>query len=150
MSSRNQGPCWDAGDILGWGKAPGIAETLAHWIPSPEAISTSGYTERTGGSPPACWTTRPLPLRSARLPPHPTGPADCPLVHQASALQAHQATVCLPAGPLQAHRLVGPPGHCSPDCHAANPPGYHPPDGPLAQPTWWSCGTPATEGLQHH
>jgi hypothetical protein len=29
MSSMNQGPCWDAGDMLGWGKAQGKAETSA-------------------------------------------------------------------------------------------------------------------------
>jgi hypothetical protein len=34
MSSVNQGPCWDAGDTLGWGKAPGSTETSAPWTPS--------------------------------------------------------------------------------------------------------------------
>jgi hypothetical protein len=30
----NQGLCWDTGDILDWGKAPGRAETSALWTPS--------------------------------------------------------------------------------------------------------------------
>jgi hypothetical protein len=31
----NQGPYWDAGDILGGGDAPGRTETLAPWNPRP-------------------------------------------------------------------------------------------------------------------
>jgi hypothetical protein len=35
MSSMNQETCWDAGDMLGWDKAQGRAETSAPWTPSP-------------------------------------------------------------------------------------------------------------------
>jgi hypothetical protein len=35
VSTRNQGPCWDAGDTFGWGKAPGRAKTSAPWTPTP-------------------------------------------------------------------------------------------------------------------
>jgi hypothetical protein len=39
VSSGNQGSCWDAGDMLGWGKALGRAEPLAPWTPSPWKVS---------------------------------------------------------------------------------------------------------------
>jgi hypothetical protein len=34
VNSMNQGPCWDAGDMLGWRKPPGRTETSALWTPS--------------------------------------------------------------------------------------------------------------------
>jgi hypothetical protein len=65
VSSRNQEPCWDTGDTLGWGKEPGRADTLASWITSPWKAPPSHNTlkEQVGHQP-----TRPLPCRPARTP----------------------------------------------------------------------------------
>jgi hypothetical protein len=92
MSSVNQGPCWDTGDSLGWGKAQGRAETSAHWTTSlwkaspchnilKEQVGHHAATVCQATAPQAsqgsvtCQATRPTPHRTARLPPHgPTGP----------------------------------------------------------------------------
>jgi hypothetical protein len=72
MSSGNQGPCWDAGDTLGWGKAPGTVETLAPWTASCGRLLhiTKHWKNRWAATPmlpPPCRPTRPPP---AGLPPH--------------------------------------------------------------------------------
>jgi hypothetical protein len=88
MSSVNQGPCWDSGDTLGWGKAQGKAETSAPWIPSPWKASPHHDTlKEQAGHHPHTTATRP--------PGHhpPTGPP----AHQTSAQQTHWATTHRPA-----------------------------------------------------
>jgi hypothetical protein len=98
MSSTNQRPCWDAGDILGWGKAPERAKILAPWTPSLWKASPCHDTLKEqeghhhgptrpaelpasqGSSPQACWTTTHWPTRlPPRRPtrPPPTGLPGC-------------------------------------------------------------------------
>jgi hypothetical protein len=98
MSSRNQGPCWDAGDTLDWGKAPGRAETSSPWTPSLWKASPHNDTlkEQVGCHPPAGRPRSPLSSQitvfwSTRAPP--TGqPGHHLPAHQADAPQAHWAT----------------------------------------------------------
>jgi hypothetical protein len=92
MSSVNQGPCWDAGDMLGWGKAQGRAETSAHWTPSLWKFSQWYDTLKD--------QVAPIPLLSDGPPPcHPARLAHC------------RPTKLQPAGPLGSHPPAGPPAH---------------------------------------
>jgi hypothetical protein len=113
ISSMDQGPCWDAGDMLGWGKAQG-EQKLRH--PEPlmmESFSMPQFTERTAWQLPA----RPLLCGPARLSKagllpqqaaaKPTGPP----LHKATIPQTCQAA---------AHWL---PGSCSTRPPSAGPPG---------------------------
>jgi hypothetical protein len=84
VSSVNQGPCWDVGDMFGWGKAQGTAESLAPWTPSPWKASPCHYRlkEQVGCHLHAAathWPSRPSPSRPAALPAYP--PGHCPPTH---------------------------------------------------------------------
>jgi hypothetical protein len=93
VSSGNQEPCWDAGDMIGWGKAPGRAETLAHRTPRPWKASphhdtlkeqTKNRQAATPMPPPACQPTMPPPHWS-------TGSLPCrPAMLLPTGLQSHQ------------------------------------------------------------
>jgi hypothetical protein len=98
LSSGNQGPCWDTVDTLGWGKAPGRAETSAPWTPSLWKASPHHNTLK----------------EQAVLHPH-TATACLP-AHWASTMLARQATACcharpLPYQPTGAAALKGLPPH---------------------------------------
>jgi hypothetical protein len=73
VSSRNQGPCWDTGDMLGWGKSTVRAKTSAPLAPSPWKASPCHNTlkEQVGSSLPAsvpgCNLTRTPPLQAPAL-----------------------------------------------------------------------------------
>jgi hypothetical protein len=94
VSCVNQGPCWDAGDMLGWGKEPGRAKTLAPWTPSSWKASPRNdlLKEQLGKCPPGL-----CPMGMPR--PHPAGLADCrstrPPSHRCS-----KPLHCRPARPL--------------------------------------------------
>jgi hypothetical protein len=96
MSSRNQGPSWDAGDTLGWCKAPGRAETLAPWSPSLWNICPHHDT-----LPPGCHTPVGPP---GLLSPH----KSLPVCLQGPHPQASQATASQ-SPRLRPHRATGPP-----------------------------------------
>jgi hypothetical protein len=131
MSSINQRLCWDAGNTLGWHKAPGRAETSALWTPSswkpfphhdllkeqPGCCSPSpcpaGPPDQHSAGPPSWRRAKPPPRRPAK-----------PTLCQSPALQAFQ----------QAHQ-------------ASTPPGPHP-TGPLDHCSAWplSCRPATTLG----
>jgi hypothetical protein len=122
MSSRNQRPCWDVGDMLGWGKEQGKAKTSepctpSLWKSSPhhntlkeQANSHMGNRHQATTYPPA---------------------------HQASAR-------------LQAHRHVSPPGFCLIGPPAHWPPSPGPPTNHLATAPPDHHLPPGTGVLQHH
>jgi hypothetical protein len=103
VSSGNQGPCWDMGDKLGWGKALGRAETSAPWSPSRWRLlhAKIHWKKRQAATP----TLPPPHHRPARPPPcRPSGPQlHHAMAKPASAPQAHWAATCLPTNP-PAHR----------------------------------------------
>jgi hypothetical protein len=92
---ENQGTCWDAEDTLGWGKAPGIAETSAPWTSSMWKDSPCHDTlkEQVGCHPPAS----PIGLYSPTKPLSFSLPGPQP---QASLATACQFTRLMPHRPI--------------------------------------------------
>jgi hypothetical protein len=102
MSSRKQGPCWDAGDTRGWGKPQGRVETSAPWTPSLWKISprhdilkeqVGHHPHAAAAHPPAHQASSPpahqlLPYRPTRVPP--AGPQQ-----ECSSTTKHQLQTCL-------------------------------------------------------
>jgi hypothetical protein len=104
VSSGNQGPCWDAGDMLVWGKAPGRTETSTHWTPSSWKASPCHNTlkEQVG-----CCPTTGLPdLRPAGLPGRHLL-AHCPPTMLPPTCCWHTSH-CLTTGGLQNHQRPAP------------------------------------------
>jgi hypothetical protein len=103
VSSMNQGPCWDSGDILAWEKVPGRAETLATWTLSLQKPSPchNALKEQAGCHPHTTAVPSSPGLCSTSLTP------SVPLLNHTSTLQACLAATHQPARPLPAHQPGG-------------------------------------------
>jgi hypothetical protein len=136
----NQGPCWDAGDMLVWGKAQGRAETSALWNLSLWKASSlhNSLEEQVGNHPHAitvCHHIGPLPHRllTVDMPGlHPTGPSGLPPTEQPYHCPTAQQDTTHPP----VHRHTRPPLHQATACWPTVPP-----------PTHWTTGTLAAT---HH
>jgi hypothetical protein len=107
MISRNQGPCWDAGDTLGWGKAQVRAETSAPWTPSLWKTSPHHDTlkKQVGCHPPASPLGLPSSTKSLLV----GLPGPHPQASQANAFQPTRLMPYRPTGPPPCWRALPPP-----------------------------------------
>jgi hypothetical protein len=126
VSSGNQGSCWVTGDTLGWGKAPGKAETLAPWTtntwkssPCHDTLKEQAghHSHTTANHPLAHQTphyrpTTPQPHRASTLQANRAtlSPGRLMLACQATIPQAHQATAHQLTHQHTSHRPTGLPG----------------------------------------